>query len=118
MCKKGVWPPIFFHGWPLIYLGSLSFEFQVIWNIRILSNCTLNLTTLKIANEQIPVQKNFFTYVFFYVLEALVSNFSSFKGKKLKKRKKILWKSHVGRNYIVLCYRYRLPGCQLTSVLN
>jgi len=38
VCKKGVWPPIFFHGWPLIYLGSLSFEFQVIWNIYILSN--------------------------------------------------------------------------------
>ena len=65
VCKKGVWPPIFFHGWPLIYLGSLSFEFQVIWNIRNLSNCTLKLTTLKIANVQICVQKRGSPPIFF-----------------------------------------------------
>ena len=56
--------------------ASQKRSLEFVWNIRILSNCTLNLTTLKIANVQIPVQKrglasNFFSWMAFNISREL-----------------------------------------------
>ena len=67
--KRGL-ASIFFHGCYLIYLGSISFEIQVIWRFAF---CVIDLQllkTMKIANVQIFVQKrglasNFFSLTHF-----------------------------------------------------
>ena len=65
---------------------------------------------MKIANVQSFGKKGSGTKImstndFHYALGAYVSNFSSFKGKKLKNRKNFLRKSNVRRKYTVLCKR-------------